>query len=317
MIDPSAALRAGLLGVSKSDKVKSLIENAPVSRGVVSRFVAGEHTTDAVSAADGLISDGRLATIDFLGEDTLDLRQAQATRDAYLELLTALSGRGLTAEGKAEVSLKLSALGMALGADGEKIALEHAQQVCELAATCGTTVTLDMEDYTTTDMTLSVLRDLRVDFPWVGAVLQAYLHRTEADCKDLATAGSRVRLCKGAYKQPESVAYQAAQDVDLSYVRCLKVLMAGAGYPMVASHDPRLIAIASSLAARNHRDEDSFEFQMLYGIRPDEQRRLAAAGHKMRIYIPYGDQWYGYLVRRMAERPANTMFFLRALATKS
>jgi len=317
VIDPSAALRAGLLGVSKSDKVKSLIENAPVSRGVVSRFVAGEHTTDAVSAADGLISDGRLATIDFLGEDTLDLRQAQATRDAYLELLTALSGRGLTAEGKAEVSLKLSALGMALGADGEKIALEHAQQVCELAATCGTTVTLDMEDYTTTDMTLSVLRDLRVDFPWVGAVLQAYLHRTEADCKDLATAGSRVRLCKGAYKQPESVAYQAAQDVDLSYVRCLKVLMAGAGYPMVASHDPRLIAIASSLAARNHRDEDSFEFQMLYGIRPDEQRRLAAAGHKMRIYIPYGDQWYGYLVRRMAERPANTMFFLRALATKS
>ncbi|TWP34747.1 proline dehydrogenase [Leekyejoonella antrihumi] len=315
-MDPSTVLRAGLLGISKSDKVKNLIENAPVSRGVVNRFVAGARTADAVSAVVGLQEDGRLATVDFLGEDTLDRRQASATRDAYLDLLSALSDRGLTANGAAEVSLKLSALGLALGADGEKLALEHARQVCELAATCGTTVTLDMEDYTTTDATLSVLRDLRADFPWVGAVLQAYLHRTESDCRDLATADSRVRLCKGAYKQPESVAYQSAHDVDLSYVRCLKVLMEGEGYPMVASHDPRLIAIASSLAGKNHREPDSFEYQMLYGIRPDEQRRLAKAGHQMRIYVPYGDQWYGYLVRRMAERPANTMFFLRAVATK-
>ncbi len=316
MIDPRSALRAGLLGMSRSDSVKQLIEKAPVSRSVVNRFVGGEQAADAVAAAGALAKDGRLATIDFLGEDTLDLQQARVTRDAYIDLLDALSRDGLSQGGKAEVSLKLSALGLALGADGRKIAIEHARQVCEAAAKADTTVTLDAEDYTTTDATLDVLRELRADFPWVGAVLQAYLHRTEADCKDLATAGSRVRLCKGAYQQPEAVAYQHAPDVDKSYVRCLKVLMAGDGYPMVASHDPRLIAIASSLAGRHHRGEDTYEFQMLYGIRPDEQRRLAAAGHRMRVYVPYGDQWYGYLVRRMAERPANTMFFLRALASR-
>ena len=170
-----------------------------------------------------------------------------------------------------------------------------------------------MEDRTTTDSTLDILRELRVDFPWVGAVLQAYLKRTEQDCRDLAYAGSRVRLCKGAYQEPASVAFQDKADVDLSYVRCLKVLMAGEGYPMVASHDPRLIAIAADLA--KHRDATTYEFQMLYGIRPEEQRRIAAAGNRMRVYLPYGDEWYGYFMRRLAERPANVAFFLRSLVT--
>ena len=125
-----------------------------------------------------------------------------------------------------------------------------------------------------------------------------------------------MRLCKGAYDEPESVAYQSNRDVDASYVRCLKVLMAGAGYPMVASHDPRLVAIANTLVVRNHREKGSYEYQMLYGIRPDEQRRLAAQGEKVRVYVPYGDQWYGYLMRRMAERPANTAFFVRSLLSK-
>jgi proline dehydrogenase len=147
-------------------------------------------------------------------------------------------------------------------------------------------------------------------------VLQAYLHRTEADCRALATAGSRVRLCKGAYKEPASVAFQSRLDVDKSYVRCLRVLVEGAGYPMVATHDHRLISIASSLFARSGRAKGSYEFQMLYGIRPREQRRLADAGETVRVYVPYGDEWYGYLMRRLAERPANVGFFLRALATK-
>ena len=147
-------------------------------------------------------------------------------------------------------------------------------------------------------------------------MIQAYLHRTESDCKDLAYAGSRVRLCKGAYKEPESVAFQDKHDVTLSYVRCLKVLMAGDGYPMVASHDPTLIAIAGALAARNERAKGSYEYQMLYGIRPEEQRRLAADGETMRVYVPYGDQWYGYLMRRLAERPANLAFFARSLVSK-
>ena len=172
-----------------------------------------------------------------------------------------------------------------------------------------------MEDHTTTDRTLETLRELRQDFPWVGAVLQSYLHRTEADCRDLAGEGSRVRLCKGAYKEPASVAFQDGTDVDLSYVRCLKVLMAGDGYPMVASHDPRLVDIAQALAGHNGRSPDSYEFQMLHGIRPAEQARIADRGHQMRVYVPFGEDWYGYLVRRMAERPANLTFFLRSLAT--
>jgi proline dehydrogenase len=178
-------------------------------------------------------------------------------------------------------------------------------------------VTLDMEDHTTTDSTLSILRDLRVDFPAVGAVLQAYLRRTEADCADLATAGSRVRLCKGAYDEPASVAFATPAEIDHSYVRCARVLLAGPGYPMFATHDPRLVEIIGALATAAQRSADSYEHQMLYGVRPHEQRRLAAAGHTVRVYVPYGDQWYPYLMRRLAERPSNAGFFLRSLVTRS
>ena len=316
MVDASAVLRQGLLQLSKSGQVRTLVEKAPVSRDVVRRFVPGERTADAVRAATELDRTGRRSTIDFLGEDTTDLDQARATRDAYVQLLAALSEAGLTQDGRAEVSVKLSAVGQYLPGDGHKIALDHAREICQAATNAGTTVTLDMEDHTTTDATLETLLELRQDFPSVGAVLQAYLHRTEGDCRDLAVAGSRVRLCKGAYKEPESVAYQASGDVDKSYVRCLKVLMAGQGYPMIASHDPRLIEIAGALAAKNGRDPKSFEYQMLYGIRPEEQQRIADRGDQMRVYIPYGEEWYGYLMRRMAEKPGNLMFFLRGVATR-
>jgi len=316
VLDASAVLRQGLLQLSTSGRVRDLIERAPVSRDVVRRFVAGDSTADAVRAAGELNLTGRMCTIDNLGEDTFDLAQAQTTRDAYLSLLSALGDAGLAQGGKAEVSLKLSALGQALPGDGAKIALEHAREICHGAANVGTTVTLDMEDHTTTDATLETLRELRQDFPSVGAVLQAYLYRTEADCRDLAHEGSRVRLCKGTYKEPESVAFQGNREVDKSFVRCLKVLMAGQGYPMVASHDPRLVEIAGALAHKQDRAADTFEYQMLYGIRPEEQKRIADRGDRMRVYVPYGQEWYGYLVRRMAERPANTMVFLRGLATK-
>jgi len=307
-------LRRVLLSMSRSQRIRQLTETAPVSRSVVARFVAGTSAEEAVVATHDLVSKGMLASLDRLGEDTLDLHQATDTRDAYLHMLELLAAEGLTAG--AEVSVKLSAVGQALPGDGEKVALENARTICAAAHAAGTTVTLDMEDHTTTDSTLGILRDLRADFPETGAVLQAYLHRTEADCRDLAHAGSRVRLCKGAYKEPESVAFQGKADVDKAYVRALKVLMAGDGYPMVATHDPRLVAITEDLARRLGRAKDSFEFQMLYGIRPHEQERLAAQGQKMRVYVPYGDEWYGYLVRRMAERPANLAFFLRAVATK-
>ncbi|MGB5951885.1 MAG: proline dehydrogenase family protein [Ornithinimicrobium sp.] len=317
VLDPAPLLRRGLLEVSRHDSLRTVIERAPLSRGVVKRFVAGDDNEAVTAAAGDLTDSGRLVTIDYLGEDTTDEKMADDTRDSYLNLLELLSEAGLTMDGRVEVSVKLSALGQSLGTEGQKMAMENAQQICRAASNAGTTVTLDMEDHTTTDDTLQGLRDLRKDFPWVGAVVQSYLHRTESDCRDLAHEGSRVRLCKGAYNEPESVAYQDKIDVDKSYARCLNVLMSGDGYPMVASHDPRLIEMAGTLAKRYERADDSFEYQMLFGIRPDEQLRLADGGARVRVYVPYGDEWYGYLVRRMAERPANLAFFARSVMSTS
>ena len=309
-----ALLREPLLLLSRSEQVKKLVSTMPVSAGVVRSYVPGETTDSAVTATAALVADGLHVTLDHLGEDTLDVEQADAIAAAYKDVLAALSERGLSRW--AEVSVKLSAIGQALEDGGHKIALENARAICRAARNAGTTVTLDMEDHTTTDSTLAILRDLRKDFPETGAVLQSYLHRTEADCRALAYEGSRVRLCKGAYKEPEEVAFQDQTDVDRSYIRCLKVLMGGAGYPMVASHDPRMIAIASSLASRYGRDPGSYEFQMLYGIRPEEQKRLARNGETVRVYVPYGQEWYGYLMRRLAERPQNLSFFLKSLISK-
>ncbi len=307
-------LRQPLLILARSARIKDLVTRMPVSSGIVARYVPGERTRDVVEATRELVAGGRLATIDFLGEDTLDEHQAEATVTAYLELLEALSQEGLARS--AEVSVKLSAIGQALPEIGPKLSLENARRICQAARNVGTTVTLDMEDHTTTDETLGTLRELRKEFPETGAVLQAYLHRTEDDCRALAYEGSRVRLCKGAYNEPESVAFQDRHEVDKSYVRCLKVLMAGQGYPMVATHDPRMIKIAGAFATRYDRAPGTYEYQMLYGIRGDEQKRLAGAGERMRVYVPFGQEWYGYLMRRLAERPSNLTFFLRSLISQ-
>jgi proline dehydrogenase len=305
-------LRGVLLTASRNRIVERLVGSAPVTRAVVARFVAGSTVEDAMRVSRALHLDGLSVTLDRLGEDTTDVGHAEAATKAYVELLDRLADEGLTPA--AEVSLKLSALGQALD---ESLAADNAAAICDAAQRAGTTVTLDMEDHHTTDSTLHILRALRERFPGTGCVLQSYLYRTEADCQELAAPGLRVRLCKGAYREPAEVAYQRKADVDLSYVRCLRILMAGPGYPMVATHDPRLVRIAQMLAERHGRSADSYEFQMLYGIRPDEQRRLLSLGHRMRVYVPYGDEWYGYLMRRLAERPANVAFFLRSVATRS
>jgi proline dehydrogenase len=302
-----------LLAASRSPRVRRLVTHAPGSRCLVQRFVVGERLGDALEASRTLVGDGLAVTLDLLGEDTLDDSQAAATREVYVTLLGRLADLDLA--GGTEVSLKLSALGQALPRDGHAVALENARAVCAAAQRAGTTVTLDMEDHTTVDSTLAILRDLRADFPGAGAVLQSCLYRTEADCRDLSHAGSRIRLVKGAYAEPASVAHPAKADVDLAYVRCLKILMAGDGYPMVASHDPRMIALAGALAERYGRSPGDYEYQMLHGIRASEQRRLAAAGERVRVYVPFGADWYGYFMRRLAERPANVGFFLRALVT--
>jgi proline dehydrogenase len=305
-------LRTLILAAAESDAVRRAVAGAPVSRDVVRRFVAGETTADAVTATRALVAGGLTVTLDHLGEDTRDRATAERTVSAYLELLDLLHAEGLARH--AEVSVKLSAVGQALGDDA---ALTGASRVCAAAEQCGTTVTLDMEDHTTTDSTLRVLAELRRTWPSVGAVLQAYLRRTLDDCHALAGPGSRVRLCKGAYAEPADVAFANPHEVDLNYVRCVNALLAGDGYPMFATHDPRLVEIVGERARWYDRGPGTHEYQMLYGIRPAEQARLAAQGHVVRVYVPYGRQWYGYLMRRLAERPANSAFFLRALATRS
>ncbi|GAA3468365.1 proline dehydrogenase family protein [Nonomuraea roseola] len=283
----------------------------PLTRKVVDRFVAGETVSEAGAAVQRLVDGGLTVTIDHLGEETRDAGAAAATAKAYITLLEEL--RSLSLGTRAEVSVKLSAVGQELS---DSMALDHAREICEAAALNGSTVTLDMEDHTTVDSTLGILRSLREDFPSTGVAIQSYLFRSEADCKDLSTSGSRVRLVKGAYREPASVAHQSKAEVDRAYVRCLRILMAGKGYPMVATHDDRLIAITELLADRFSRSIGDYEYQMLYGIRTDKQEALAGAGHTVRVYVPYGDDWYGYFMRRLAERPANVAFFLRALGGK-
>ena len=312
-------VRPVILGAARSSRMRRAAERIPVTRKVVDRFVAGETVPEVVGSVAQLRDSGRTVTIDYLGEDTVKIEDAEATVKAYLELLDALGKRGEPVDTKVrplEVSLKLSALGQALPRDGEKIALENARTICERAKGIGAWVTVDAEDHTTTDSTLSIVRELRTEFDWLGTVLQSYLKRTHADCEEFAASGARIRLCKGAYDEPASVAYRDTDDVDDSYLRCLRVLMAGTGYPMVASHDPAIIGAVPALARENQRGVDDFEYQMLYGIRDAEQQRLANEGNGMRVYVPFGTEWYGYFVRRLAERPANLTFFLRALAER-
>ena len=322
--------RPAILAAAKREGLRRTAERLPVTREVVHRFVPGESVADVMESVRRLRDSRRLVTIDYLGEDVTDADAADATVAAYLGLLDALAARGEDPNPVAplEVSLKLSALGQALPRDGEKIALENARTICAKAQRAGVWVTVDAEDHTTTDSTLSIVRDLRVDYDWVGTVLQAHLKRTPGDCEEFAgepvdssrkrsSAGARIRLCKGAYDEPATVALRDADAITESYLRCLRILMAGNGYPMVASHDPAIIEAVPALAREHGRGGDEFEYQMLYGIRDPEQRRLADADNHVRVYVPFGTQWYGYFVRRLAERPANLTFFLRALAERA
>ena len=303
-------LRKALMAAAASERVRDVGTSAPGARGIVDRYVAGESSEDAVAVARALRSAGLLVTLDYLGEDTGDAQRAAATAAQYVQLLGKLAAEGLTHGGAAEVSVKPTAVGLFLGAG---IAAANITRICAAAVEAGTTVTLDAEEYAAIEPTQQIAAKLRAEHPDLGCVVQACLRRAEADCRALAGHGVRVRLCKGAYSEPDSVAFTARRDVDLSYGRGLRALMNGPGYPMLATHDPRLIEITGSLALLTGRAPGSFEYQMLYGIRPAEQRRLANTGAQMRVYVPYGGDWYAYLVRRLAERPGNLAFFLRSL----
>ncbi|GAB4081963.1 proline dehydrogenase [Modestobacter muralis] len=308
-------LQKALLSASRRPGLRRVVTGTPVSRRVVDRFVAGETLPDALGAVRELAADGIAVTLDHLGEDVTDRAEATRSRDAYLAALDGLAPLGLGRA--AEVSVKLSAFGQALPVGGDDVALALVRPVVEAATALGTTVTVDMEGSPTVDSTLAIVAELRREHPGTGAVLQAMLHRTEDDARTLAVPGSRVRLVKGAYQEPATVAHQDKAAVDAAYARCLETLVRGGGHPMAGTHDPAMIDRLLALVAETGRAADSYEFQLLYGIRPEEQVRLARAGHTVRAYVPYGADWYGYFMRRLAERPANLQFFLRSLATRS
>ena len=307
-------LRRTLLAAASSERLREAITTAPQTRAIVDRYVAGETTAAAVTVAGQLRAAGLLVSLDYLGEDTTDAGQAADVARTYVRLLAELSAAGLTADGACEVSVKATAMGLFLPEYGEETATENIALICAAARDAGTTVTLDAEDHTAVGATLRIAAGLRSDFGDLGCVIQSRLRRSLADGAELAGTGARVRLCKGAYDEPADVAFTRRPDVDLSYTRCLRRLMAGTGYPMVATHDPRLIDIATTVALMSGRPAHRFEYQMLYGIRPEEQQRLAGTGARVRVYVPYGRDWYAYLVRRLAERPGNLAFFLRSLA---
>lgn len=303
-----------ILAASRSDKMRRIVSAAPVTKPVVNRFIPGETVDQVIPIVEELTRNGLEVTLDVVGEDITEVAQSHAARDAYLLLIERLAELGLGET--VEMSVKLSMFGQALEG-GHELALANVRPVVEAAAAIGTTVTLDAEDHTTLDSMFAIHEELRRDFPQTGCVIQAYLFRTEADARRLAAAGSRVRIVKGAYKEPAEVAYLDKGEIDKAYVRIMRILMEGEGYPMIGSHDPRLIAIAQELARQAGRKLDEYEFQMLYGIRSEEHLRLAAEGHRMRVYTAYGTDWYGYFMRRLAEKPANLLFFLRSMITKN
>src|SRR5664279_2704028 len=294
-------LRKPILALAGSTAVRDTVSKAPVTKSVVDRFIPGETTADVVTAVVTLRAKGLQVSLDHLGEDTTDRATADATVAAYLELITALTAAGQVSG--AEVSVKLSAVGQALTATpdlpngGNAYALAGARRIADAAYAAGARVNLDVEDHTTIDQTLEVLFELRRAHPDVGVAIQAMLLRTPKDLAELIGPGSRVRLVKGAYNEPAKVAFTEPDQIDLAYVRAMKYLMNGKGYPMIASHDPRMVAIAAKLASDAGRTPDRWEHQMLFGIRPDEQERLVRDGKQVRVYVPYGADWYGYFTR--------------------
>ncbi len=300
----STLFRKGLLAVTDQKLVQKLFTEYHAGRSVATRFVAGESLDDAVAVARRLNESGATVSLDHLGEDVHDAASAKAAKEDYLAILDRIASEGLDAN----ISIKLTQLGMAFDEEQTRGALE---ELATKAAAVGTSVTVDMEESAWTGTTIDLYETVQRTHGNLGIAVQAYLHRTASDLERLIPLGGHIRLCKGAYAEPADIAYQSRGEVDESYDRLLETLMAAeATKPAVATHDERLIERAYVLAGSR---EQPFEFQMLYGIREDLQQEIVAKGYALRVYVPYGSQWYPYLTRRLAERPANLWFFARAL----
>ncbi len=285
------------------------METSRIARRLSRRFVAGEVLPDAIAAGRAIQAQGISLTLDHLGENVTSLAEAEASRDAYLRALDELQAAGLTPN----VSLKLTQFGIEVSADACRANVE---QVVKRAAELSGFVRIDMESSEYTDRTLRLVTDLHARYNCVGTVIQAYLRRSEADIEMLCGRGIRVRLCKGAYLEPHTVAFPHKADVDGNYIRLMQLLLDRGEYPAIATHDPKMIDATKAYAAAHSIRRDRFEFQMLYGIRRDLQRQLVAEGYRLRVYVPFGRAWYPYFMRRLAERPANLLFLARNILRK-
>lgn len=282
------------------------METSPTARKLAARFVAGESLDEVLEVARKLNAEGITVTLDHLGESVSSLEEAAEARDVYLRALEAIHSGGV----QGNVSLKLTQFGLDLS---QTECLSNVERLVARAAELDNFVRVDMESSEYTDRTLSLVRDLFAKHRSVGTVIQAYLYRSKADIQDLCERGIRVRLCKGAYLEPAAVAFPKKQDVDANYIELMKLLLGHGTYPAIATHDEHMIAGTKMFALQRKIPRDRFEFQMLYGIRRDLQRKLVAEGYRLRLYVPFGKAWYPYYMRRLAERPANVFFILRNL----
>lgn len=303
-------MRALLLKLSESKRLAPLIMSNGVSRRVARRFVAGETLDDALAAARVLNQAGRSASLDLLGENVSDEAGARMAADGYLAMFDRIAREKLDAN----VSLKLTQLGLDLS---EALCEDLVAKIVEHATSQGNFVRIDMEGSAYTQRTVEMTKRVRAKYSGVGTVMQAYLFRAEQDVKDLLSVGCRMRLCKGAYKEPPEIAFPAKADVDANYVKLMKLILPSGIYHGIATHDPAMIQATKDFVREKNIGRDQFEFQMLYGIRTDLQQQLVREGYRLRIYIPFGTDWFPYFMRRLAERPANLAFFLRNLLPKS
>ncbi|HEX9067636.1 MAG TPA: proline dehydrogenase family protein [Ktedonobacterales bacterium] len=296
-------LKEPLLFLARQESIRQFVVSNGVARRVARRFVAGETLDDAIAAAKAVNRKGISATLDHLGENTSDIHEAQATAQGYRAMIDRIEAEGI----EANISIKLTALGLDISPE---CCAENLDHVLSRAAEAGTFVRVDMEGSDYTQRTIDMVIAAHARHPVVGTVLQTMLYRTPTDVETLIEKGIRVRLVKGAYMEPSSVAYPRKADVDNQYEKLMLRLLERGTYPAIATHDELMIEQARHYVASRGITRARFEFQMLYGIRRDLQEQLAAEGYNVRVYVPYGTQWYPYLTRRMAERPANLLFIM-------
>jgi proline dehydrogenase len=280
------------------------METSKMARPLSARFIAGMTLAEALAAVRSVNQQGMTVSLDHLGEDITSLAEAEGFREIYLQTLNAIESGGV----RGNVSLKLTQFGLDLS---EQACWDNVRRVVCEAARLKSFVRIDMESTAYTDRTLKLVYDLHAETGACGAVIQAYLHRSEADIGELNQRRIRVRLCKGAYLEPAAVAFQEKSDVDANFVKLMKLLLENGNYPGIATHDEKMVQATIAFAKDNKIGAERFEFQMLYGIRRDLQKKLLADGYNVRVYVPFGEAWYPYFMRRLAERPANVFFIAR------